>query len=93
MQKHKKKVNVSQCGIKSHIKIIKELVVPKAVVDNDMLLDKYTTTYINGCTEGKVSSKPILSCSFRGTSYFGLRDLGSPVTIIPCSLYAKIMMI
>lgn len=91
-QKHKKKVDVSQCGIKYHINIIKEFVVPKAVVNNDILLDEDTTTDINGCMKGKVLGKPILSCSFRGTSYFGLCDLGSPATIIPYSLYAKIIM-
>ena len=45
---------------------------------------------MNGCTEGKDAGKQVLSCSFGSKSYFGLCDPGSPINIIPYSLYAKI---
>lgn len=60
------------------------------LMDNDIQPEKETTFYIIGCMEGRNAGKPVLSCSFGSTSYFGLCDLGSSINIIPYSLYAKI---
>ena len=80
----------AQCGTPPYDNIIKELATPIPVVNKEVYLDRDTTSYLKGCTKGKNAGKQILSCSFGCRTYFGLCDPGSPVNIIPYSLYAKI---
>jgi hypothetical protein len=87
--KHKNSIKVEQYRIPPHVDIVKELGTPVSVVNKEVHLDRYTTSYLKGCTEGKYTGKQILSCSFGSKSYFGLCDPRSPVNIIPYSLYAK----
>ena len=45
---------------------------------------------VTGKTEGRSFGGPVLPCSFGGTSYYGLCDLGSSINVIPYELYLKI---
>ena len=81
---------MEQCGIPPYVNVIKELATPILMVNKEIYLDRDTTSYLKGCTKGKNVGKQMLSCSFGRKAYFGLCDPGSPVNIIPYSLYANI---
>ena len=90
IEKGKKNNKMEQCGTPPYVNIIKEIATPIPVVNKEVYLDRDTTSYLKGCTEGKNAGKQILSCSFGCKIYFGLCDPGSPINIITYSLYAKI---
>lgn len=89
-KKQNKNVELSQCTVKPNIDFIKEFASPDLSSDNVVQLEKEATSLIKGKTKGKSPGKPVLPCSFGGTSYYGLRDFGSSINVIPYSLYEEI---
>ena len=57
---------------------------------NVVELDTETSTYVQGKVKAKKVGKPILPCSFGGTSFYGLCDLGTGVNVIPYEFYLDI---
>ena len=53
-------------------------------------MNEEATKVVIGKTEGRSFGRPVLPCSFGGTSYYGLCDLGSSINVIPYELYLKI---
>lgn len=53
-------------------------------------MEQETTSLLKGCIKAKDAGKPILPCSFGGTSYYSLCDIGSFINVIPYTLYCKI---
>ena len=75
-----------------YVDTLKELAKPISMVNKEVYLDGDTTSCLKGSTKGKHACKQILSCSFGCKPYFGLCDPGSPVNIIPYTLYANKIM-
>jgi hypothetical protein len=57
---------------------------------NVVELDTETSTYVQGKVKAKSVGKTILPCTFGGTSYYGLCDLGTAVNVIPYEFYLDI---
>jgi hypothetical protein len=70
--------------------ITKEEVKAMFVHCNVVELDTETSTYVQGKVKAKKVGKPILPCSFGGTSFYGLCDLGTGVNVIPYEFYLDI---
>ena len=62
----------------------------QGLVEGTVELDQEATKVVTGKTEGRSFGRPVLPCSFGGTSYYGLCDLGSSINVIPYELYLKI---
>ena len=60
------------------------------LIEGTIELDQEATKVVTGKTEGRSFGRPVLPCSFGGTSYYGLCDLGSSINVIPYELYPKI---
>ena len=60
------------------------------LAEGTVKLNEEATKVVTGKTEGRSFGRPVLLCSFRGTSYYGLCDLGSSINVIPYELYLKI---
>lgn len=58
--------------------------------NNIIEMEKGTTSIVKGCVKAKDMGKPVLPCSFQGTSYYGLCDVGSSTNVIPYTLYERI---
>jgi hypothetical protein len=58
-EKGKKNLKMEQCGTPPYVNIIKELATPIPVVNKEVYLDRDTTSYLKGCTEGKNAGKQI----------------------------------
>ena len=60
------------------------------LVEGTIKLNQEATKVVTGKTEGRSFGRPVLPCSFGGTSYYGLCDLGSSINVIPYELYLEI---
>jgi hypothetical protein len=83
---------VEQENIEREIKeeITKEDVKAMFAHCNVVELDTETSTYVQGKVKAKNIGKPILPCTFGGTSHYGLCDLGTVVNVIPYEFYMDI---
>ena len=45
---------------------------------------------MKGCVKATDTGKLVVRCSFGSTSYFGLFNIGSSISVVPYTLYAKI---
>ena len=57
---------------------------------NIIQLDRELTSLVKGCIKVWMQEKPILPCSFGGTSYYGLCDIGFSINVIPYISYGEI---
>ena len=60
------------------------------LTEGTIKLNEQATNVVTGKTERRSFGRPILPCSFEGTSYYGLCDLGSSINVIPYELYLEI---
>lgn len=57
---------------------------------NVVKLDSEASQFIEGMVKSKNVGKPILPCTFGGSSYYGLCDIGTAVNVIPYRFYFSI---
>jgi hypothetical protein len=57
---------------------------------NVVELDSEASQLIKGMVKAKNVGKPILPCTFGGSSYYGLCDIGTAVNVIPYIFYFNI---
>lgn len=55
-------------------------------------LDSEASQFIEGMVKAKNVCKPVLPCTFSGSSYYGLCDIGTTVNVIPYRFYFSIKM-
>ena len=60
------------------------------LVGNVVKLEQDATRLATGNVQNKGFGKPVLPCSFGGSSYYGLCDIGSSINVNPYDLYLQI---
>lgn len=92
-QKVRQRTEVEPCAIAPHTeprKKIKIVVALVSVSNNIIEMEKETTSIFKGCVKAKDTGKRVLPCSFGGTSYYGLCDVGSSINVIPYTFFERI---
>ena len=52
-------------------------------------MEKEVTSFVKGRVKAADTGKPVVPCPFGSTSYFGLFNMGSSISVVPYTLYAK----
>jgi hypothetical protein len=57
---------------------------------NVVELESEASQFVEGMVKGKNVGKPVLPCTFGGSSYYGLCDIRTTVNVIPYRFYFSI---
>lgn len=53
-------------------------------------LDSEASQFVEGMVKATCAGKPVLPCTFGGSSYYGLCDIGTAINVIPHRIYFSI---
>jgi hypothetical protein len=67
--------------------VTKEGILAMFAHSNLVELDSKASQFVEGMVKAKGAGKPVLPCTFCESSYYGLRDIGTAINVIPYRFY------